>query len=70
MSKQKTSIETLLERMKEIHAEANALIDRRVEELRAETKFSIPPPALRQELERKAWGCPCKQAAALLEEKR
>jgi hypothetical protein len=41
-----------------------------VEELRAETNFSIPPPVLRRELEGKAWGCPCKQAAALLEEKK
>ncbi|MET4526528.1 hypothetical protein [Bradyrhizobium sp. JR18.2] len=61
---------TLLERIQEIQAEADALIDRRVEELRAETKFSIPPPVLRQELEGKARGCPCKQAAALLEEKK
>lgn len=66
MLKQKT----LLERMKDIQDEANALIDRRVEELRSETKFQIPPPALRRELEGKAWGCPCKQAAALLEEKK
>ncbi|MGK7057092.1 hypothetical protein AB4853_11500 [Bradyrhizobium sp. 1050_B9_N1_2] len=65
MLKQKT----LLERMKEIQAEANALIDRRVEELRAETNFSIPPPVLRIEIEGKARGCPCKQAAALLEGK-
>lgn len=63
MLKQKT----LLERMKEIQAEADALIDRRVEELRAETKFQIPPPALRRELEGKAWGCPCKQALAILQ---
>ncbi|MCP1779536.1 MULTISPECIES: hypothetical protein [Bradyrhizobium] len=65
MLKQKT----LIERIKEIQIEADALIDRRVEELRAETNFSIPPPVLRRELEGKAWGCPCKQAAALLEKK-
>ena len=58
---------SLADRIKEVQDEANALIDKRVEELRKD--YSFPPTMLRRDIEMKAWGCPCEQYKKMVEQK-
>ncbi len=49
----------LSDRIKQIRDEIDAFIDAKVEVIRKETGYLIPPPALRQELVAKSPGCQC-----------
>jgi hypothetical protein len=57
-------------RIKAIWDEVDALIDKRVEELRPQFDFQLPAAMLRRDIELKAWQCRCRQILILNEELR
>jgi hypothetical protein len=62
MLKSKQPTLSIEERIEALHREINDLIDKRVEEIRRQTGYSIPPLMIRRdEFERGASECPCRQ---------
>jgi hypothetical protein len=59
---------SLEQRIADIHAEIDALIEWRAEEMRSLHDFQIPKERLVHDIKTKAWGCPCKQYLALKDE--
>jgi len=59
----------LIELIEKLQAELNARIDARVEELRPQFNYNIPPAVLRNGIEGRATGCECKQFKTMVESK-
>jgi hypothetical protein len=50
------------ERIQQLHQDISALIDERVEQIRRETGYELPPLMIRRDtFERGAFDCPCRQ---------